>query len=472
MLLQLLIRLLQLSNHALKRSDSVLKLYAFKRSLLDKYSREAQSYYFPRAKYDEISLSQVSVFSILFKRRLFANIPSKENCHSLTDKLKRKLIKITGSSAHDLVKVWQHIDLVFDDQQSKHISQNQTVTADTNISNNAANPCESVIFAFPFYVTDIYQYHFGNYKVKNLWSITLATNKTFLNFLIYLFSLISEPCDFKPGTVVFMNVTQFWWIRAYKKQHPNKNIIIRFHDCMFFNRLNEKKISRQLHKLLDQKVIIKAETYSKKDAESLGIDYQPNGVCVERIRKDFSKNYEDYIFSFIGVENQGMSSRHELTKKVTEKLKEIYPGIERRINKVLLTPKNVERSFLPYKDYLEMISKSALVLDFTKNSQKEGLSFRIAEGLSLGKKIITDRLNVLTEPFYDSNRIFVIGHDDLDKLKEFIERDDDFEVSKSNTPNDFYTPNSLNSTDPQNLLHLIDCSTWWTDIIPKSSRHK
>lgn len=80
---------------------------------------------------------------------------------------------------------------------------------------------------------------------------------------------------------------------------------------------------------------------------------------------------------------------------------------------------NDEKDYIDYKDYLEMISKSKAILDYSAYNQR-GLTLRVMESLFFGKKLITANKHIKEYDFYDKNNIFILFEDDITKLNKFL----------------------------------------------------
>ncbi len=72
-----------------------------------------------------------------------------------------------------------------------------------------------------------------------------------------------------------------------------------------------------------------------------------------------------------------------------------------------------------YGRYLEMISKSAAILDYIQEGQT-GLTLRPMEALFFKKKLITNDQSITQFDFYNSDNIFIIGVDDMKNLRRFL----------------------------------------------------
>lgn len=72
-----------------------------------------------------------------------------------------------------------------------------------------------------------------------------------------------------------------------------------------------------------------------------------------------------------------------------------------------------------FKDNIKRLKASRIILDF-KVKEHNGLSLRFFEALRYQKKIITNNKTVMEYDFYDPQNIFIINHDDMSRLGEFI----------------------------------------------------
>ncbi|MBS7332395.1 MAG: hypothetical protein KIG88_02205, partial [Weeksellaceae bacterium] len=81
-------------------------------------------------------------------------------------------------------------------------------------------------------------------------------------------------------------------------------------------------------------------------------------------------------------------------------------------------PDNIKE--LSYQEYINLITNSKAILDVMPPSQI-GLTLRPMESLFLEIKLITNNVHIKNEPFYNKNNIFIIGDDNFEDLKSFLE---------------------------------------------------
>lgn len=74
---------------------------------------------------------------------------------------------------------------------------------------------------------------------------------------------------------------------------------------------------------------------------------------------------------------------------------------------------------LSYQDNIKMIRRSHCLLELLQNNQS-GLSMRSLEAAFFGKKLITNNLRMAESELYDPARVFLIGRDDPERLRDFV----------------------------------------------------
>lgn len=84
----------------------------------------------------------------------------------------------------------------------------------------------------------------------------------------------------------------------------------------------------------------------------------------------------------------------------------------------LIDREEIRTNPLSYTEVIEGIQKTKCVLDIMQRDSI-GCSLNICEAIFYGKKIITDNVHIINEPFFSENRIFVIGYS-KGSLEKFI----------------------------------------------------
>ncbi|MGY5352570.1 hypothetical protein ACXGQW_08405 [Wenyingzhuangia sp. IMCC45533] len=140
-----------------------------------------------------------------------------------------------------------------------------------------------------------------------------------------------------------------------------------------------------------------------------------------------NKIYEQLDVFYIGAYVQNRWSNIEyICEKLTNYNLTIKVLISEKKTEIANKHKNKHISFLnqliPYHETLAMSKASNVILDFTIKGDNghNGYSLRFFEALIHENKVITDNKNVINADFYKSENIFIIDHDDIQNLENFI----------------------------------------------------
>jgi len=76
--------------------------------------------------------------------------------------------------------------------------------------------------------------------------------------------------------------------------------------------------------------------------------------------------------------------------------------------------------WLSYEENLRNVAQSRAIVELLQSTQR-GPTIRSMEAAFLGRKLISDNLALLDSPFYHPSRMLILGHDDLARVREFID---------------------------------------------------
>jgi hypothetical protein len=124
-----------------------------------------------------------------------------------------------------------------------------------------------------------------------------------------------------------------------------------------------------------------------------------------------------YDILFVGKDKGRMTYLKELERELIKKNIRIRFEIVSDNKK---TNKSSKKETIPYEKVLELISESKAILDICQDGQ-DGMTLRPLEALFLKKKLITNYSKISNFDFYHPNNIFILGIDNIDDLKYFIE---------------------------------------------------
>ena len=370
------------------------------------------------------SLDAISWFDILLRRVRLIAIPDKGEARNKRELRKRRVIKWLALSISADIARLNFEDCLLGDHGEK------------------------VLFVPANSVRLMFEMHLGaDFCVLELKDETRAGRMKCISDIAECAGVLGV-LDERPGLTVFVNARNDINIRSYKKIHPNKRIVIRYQDRLGYGGLSSRsdeknKLLEMIVSLRRDGVIDSVESYYKEDAKFLNGVYRPNGVDPE-VMQAIDSQERDALYRFIGgPKNLKDRTRLDALSQIRDEIKRIYPYIENWIEERFVLGR---KQWEPYELYLRDMVKSEVVIDLCRISQEEGLSYRIPEALFLNRKIITNRLIVRDEPFYSSDRVFLIGVDDISRLKEFLEKDIE--------------------PLPRSILKFYDSCLWWSSIDP------
>lgn len=367
------------------------------------------------------SFEEISWLDILLRRIRIISIPSKKFVKSNSDKWKRRALKYFNLSIRNELSIhWLHTSLFLDYGHK-------------------------VLYTNANHVAEIYSVHLPDFNILQISDENCKCNTKLIYNLAL--SLKEEQIDRQRGITVFANIISPWILRSYRIIHPNRRIVLRFHDTIkgqVAGNLFSYDQIRSLAKTLKQEgTVDEIESYCRKDALDLACIYRPNGVNPEFLQK-YDKPYRELLYCFIGSQDKNKKSAR--TEALTTLQNEIFRIYKNSANHCISKIADSSDFWLSYTDFIRIYVLSEVYIDLVRVNQYEGFSFRIPEALWLNRKIISNRISLQDEPFYSTDRVFLIGIDPIDKLQTFLEKD------LSSLPND--------------ILRLYNSRLWWQDDIP------
>lgn len=86
--------------------------------------------------------------------------------------------------------------------------------------------------------------------------------------------------------------------------------------------------------------------------------------------------------------------------------------------KIVRTPSD----YISYEENIKNVIECKSILEICQEGQR-GLTLRALEAMLCHRKLITNNQSIIKEDFYDSQNIFIIGKDNNENIKEFIDSD-------------------------------------------------
>lgn len=364
-------------------------------------------------------IDDISWGDILLRRVRFIGRPGRELVKNRSDYWKRKFIGWLDLMVGGEISLYSLREQIFD------------------------NHGQNVLFSPAKSVADIYRVHLPHFNVVDINDERFDNRIVPFCFIAWLWH--TKCADVEDGVTVFANPASKWNIKAYRLIHPNKKIIIRFHDriCDGLS-IAEKRVFSIVSDLRKKHIIDGVESYYEDDAKRLGAVYRPNGVDAAKVlSSDVPYRIALYSFSGSPATMTEKNKRYLPLLPITEEVSRLYPQVQGWVGAAIAT---FNQKWVPYEEFLKQSALAEVYVDLYRMGPAEGFSYRIPEALWLNRKIISNRMLLQYEPFYSKDRIFLIGKDDISTLQSFLEKDID--------------------PLPREILNQFDSRLWWTDRDP------
>lgn len=200
-------------------------------------------------------------------------------------------------------------------------------------------------------------------------------------------------------------------IKYILKKNKNARVIV-----WYWNIVSKEEINPKLCKKYGAEVW----TFDKQDALNYEMNFNDT-YYFKSLPSRFenkNKNLSNDVF-YIGVNKVGRI-------EILNKLKEIFNKLNIKHKLLLIKSPNstnkLNYSYSKPLDYIEIlknINNSRVILDLNSANQT-GLTLRPMESIFFKKKLITNNKNIINYKFYNKKNIFIIGEDNFENLKTFI----------------------------------------------------
>lgn len=233
-------------------------------------------------------------------------------------------------------------------------------------------------------------------RVKNSCIFYRAFRKMRLPLNLF-FAKWTHELEKYDDVIIFDNAYARSITKFIKKRYPEKKVIL-----WYWNSLAEYGGRNMAD---GDRYVDEVWTYSKYDTKKYGFCY--NTQFYSKLVEVEKNGFYDILFVGRDKGRNGKIDRLK-TELASRGLKVKFITIKR------------EQDLIPYSQYLKEIGNSKCILDLGAYGHS-GLSLRPMETLFLKRKLITDNDDIVNYDFYRPENIFIIGKDDIGKLKGFIE---------------------------------------------------
>lgn len=178
-------------------------------------------------------------------------------------------------------------------------------------------------------------------------------------------------------------------------------------------------------------------SFDPENCKKYGMHFNHQFYFKTLIKKNDVANFDVYFCGSDSGRGERIVRIYEILKNAGLRMKFqiVYP----QYNGI---PKEIISEPVSYQTIADFVSKSRCILEITRSNQS-GLTERAMEALFNNKKLITDNVNIIEEPFYSKEQFFVLGKDPIEKMVDFI-----------------YSPIQENS----NYVNKYDVSQWFINF--------
>lgn len=164
-------------------------------------------------------------------------------------------------------------------------------------------------------------------------------------------------------------------------------------------------------------------SFCKKDSIKYNLKYNATFLPIDPKSDLFSSSFEDirYDVMFVGSVGKTYQNRVKILCDFNDICQKI--GIRTSMH-VLYRESGPKRPFemksaMGESEYYDLMKKSNAVLDIVE-PENEWMTLRPVEALFFHKKLITNNVDLIEEPLYHPDNVFVLGRDDISTLSDFI----------------------------------------------------
>lgn len=193
-------------------------------------------------------------------------------------------------------------------------------------------------------------------------------------------------------------------VRYIKNKRPEIRVIVWYWNPVIKNAKLNSFISQECE----------VWTFDEDDARIHNLYYNTQYYFRDSILEEKEKN-NDVLF--VGTDKGRLSSLLKIKSELD------VLNIKSNFH-IVSTSKKIESDYaynkkISYASILNKISESKALLDIVSEKQT-GLTLRPLEALYFKRKLITSDKSIIKRDFYSPQNVFVIGHDDMSSLSDFI----------------------------------------------------
>ena len=194
--------------------------------------------------------------------------------------------------------------------------------------------------------------------------------------------------------------------RYLKKAHPNITLVYLFTNIIEHSKARYYKYDTKLRDFFDF-----VFCFDREDAKKYEYDY--HGLLFDRLDAKYETIALDCDLFFVGQAKDRVDRIVNIyDMALRESLSCYFYCTNYNDKSNFYSSKNIfYDKYLKYETVICKIKSSKAVVDIMQQNST-GITLNICDAIFFNKKIITDNLNVKFEPWYNPNRIYLIGEED------------------------------------------------------------
>ena len=187
---------------------------------------------------------------------------------------------------------------------------------------------------------------------------------------------------------------------------------------------------------------INVYSFDINDCNKYGFNFH-NQIINTEVYKDLNFDNKDFEYDlfFIGYDKNRSSELTKINNLVPKSNN--FIRIIKDHTSIKITDLHVEKGY-SYSEYLKLLDRSKCVVELCQPNQS-GLTTRSLEALYLGKKLITNNVNIKKSELFNENQVFIYDKFNIDFCNFLY-----YEAPPKN-PRKYFTKYTI-----QNLLNVID----------------
>lgn len=221
----------------------------------------------------------------------------------------------------------------------------------------------------------------------------------------YRYVIDGDFCQIKKSDTILLlgiyNYTELVHLR--KKFQGNKMVLWLWNPVGKTYRRNASRVITNL-----KKMGYDIFTFDANDAKKYQLGLRPQFTMLP-IECDTDENSFKHDVYFLGQPK----GREAMLEKIRNEYSSL--GID-CFFKIVLSASD----YISYEENIKNVIESKSVLEICQEGQR-GLTLRALEAMLCHRKLITNNQSIVIEDFYNSQNIFVIGKDNNDNIKEFVD---------------------------------------------------